>query len=484
MPVDVSMYGGNTPAAVDPLAAIGKVLSIQGAQQQLVNQQMEFKARQAMGPILQQSIDPNTGDLDINKFLIHGAANPDVAWKMPEITLQMIQRQNTQADTVLKNLGAAKIKYGAIGDAAGSLVAEAEAAAKGNTNLKTGGPGTPGLTSKQMIQTLSGLAGEGDGMLLSSKEAAEVVAKTAGMTDPQRFQYVKNWATTANGINKTMDGIYGAIAPTGFGGGTAFVQSSPLLGTSKTVGQVENVPTPGERNAPVEVIGPGGSKVLQPRSAVASMTGGLGSPAAGVPGSGTAPQVSLSPMDEEIQKKRAGDAVVFENDLNTANTTGQENMRVLREMQDALKEFKSGGGMEVRQKLAQMAQGIGMPAKLVDELAGGNRGAIAEFQKLAVRYATQEMKTNMGQGQRFTNLDFNTFLKNNPTIDTDPRGLERMFKFLEQGVWRAGQQQEAYQRWKEGERPRGFEKADISSFPAFWTKLLSEANKPRTRAAE
>ena len=155
-----------------------------------------------------------------------------------------------------------------------------------------------------------------------------------------------------------------------------------------------------------------------------------------------------------------------------------ENLRVLREMQDAMKQFKTGGGLEVRQRLAQLAQGVGMPQKLVDDIAGGNRGAIAEFQKLAVRYATQEMKTNMGQAQKFTNLDFSTFQKNNPTIDTDPRGLEKMFSFLEKGVWRMQQQQEYYNRWKQGERPKDFAGAGMDAFPAFWTKVLAKANEP------
>lgn len=473
---DTSMY--NTvapPAQQDPLAMIGKVLNIQGAQQQLQNQQMEFKARQALGPIIQQSIGPD-GELDVNKFLLHGAANPDVAWKMPEITLQMIQRQNTQADTVNKVLQANTTRYKAMGDAAGSLLAEAEGT-NPTVDIKTGQPGLPGISSKQLVSTLSTLVGENG--LIDAKDAAELAAKTASMSPQQRYQFVKNFANSANGITETMKGIYGAVNPVAAGGKTSMTQSNPLLRSSNVLGDVEHVPTPAERNAGVETVVPGGAKVLQPRSAVAPMSGGLGSSAPGSPGSGQAPIVAQSPMDTKLQEDRAKGAVEFENDLSTANITGQENLRVLREMQDALKEFKAGGGMEVRQKLAQMADGMGMPKTVVDGLAGGNRGAVAEFQKLAVRYATQEMKTNMGQSQRFTNLDFNTFLKNNPTIDTDPRGLDKMFKFLEQGVWRAGQQQRAYQAWKEGQRPGKFKDSDISSFPAYWTEVLNEANKPR-----
>jgi hypothetical protein len=475
---DVTVGAGYPTAASspapDPLVTLGKVFQIQGAQQALLNQQMEFKARQAMGPILQQSIDPQTGELDINKFLVHGAANPDVAWKMPEITLQMIQRQNTQADTVIKQLEANKVRYGAMGDAAASLVAQSEEDAAKTVDLKTGMPGQPQLSHKALANQLSNMVGENG--LIDSKDAAEFLTKTATMTPQQRFQWAKQFATSALGVKDTMDKTYGALEAHGYGGGTAFTQPNRFAGTNPQRGNITQTPTPGEMNAPTTVVNPQGQPSIQPRVAVAPMVTGSG---AQVAGSGQAPQpTGLSPQEAELQKERAKTANDYESGLNDANTTGQENLRVLREMQDAMKEFKTGGGMEVRQRLSQLAQGLGMPTKLVDEIAGGNRGAVAEFQKLAVRYATQEMKTNMGASQKLTNLDFSTFLKNNPTIDTDQRGLEKMFNFLEKGVWRVGQQQEYYNRWKQGERPKGFENAGMDAFPSFWTKVLSKANAP------
>lgn len=484
--VDTSSYPTARVAPQDPLAMIGKVLQIQGAQQTLLNQQMEFKARQALGPILQQSIDPQSGELDVNKFLLNGASNPDVAWKMPEITLQMIQRQNTQADTVIKELQANKVRYGAMGDAAGALVAEAETAAAGKVNITTGGAGTPGLTSKQLASTLSTMVGENG--LIDAKDAAEVLTKTAGMTDAQRFQYVKNFATAARGVDKTMGEIYGAIEMVQTGGGVQPMQKRPLIGQARPAGgALEITPTPAEMNAPTAGVNAQGQPIMRPRVEAAPMYGGSGAQIAGsghgarAPGGAPANVTGLSPQEQKLAEDRAKGAVEYETELSTINTVGQENLRVLREMQDAMKAFKTGGGMEVRARIGALADALGFPKEVVDAAAGGNRGAIQEFQKLAVRYATQEMKTNMGSGQRFTNLDFSTFLKNNPTIDTDPRGLEKMFKFLEQGVWRAGQQQEAHNQWKSGWRPKGFEQAGIDSFPAWWTKVLSQVNKKESK---
>lgn len=484
--VNVSSYPSAQPQQ-DPLAMLGKVLQIQGAQQGLQMQQQEFKARQALGPILQQSIDPQTGELDINKFLVHGAANPDVAWKMPEITLQMIQRQNTQADTVIKQLEANKVRYGAMGDAAGALVSQGEEAAKTKVNVQTGLPGTPGVTSKQLASSLSTMVGENG--LIDSKDAAEILAKTAGMNDSQRFQYLKTFAKSALGVKDTMEKTYGAVTGTNTGGGTTFTQADRFSGTNQKIGgtggQLETTPTPAEMNATTPGITAQGRPTIRPRVEAAPMYGGSGQQ---IPGSGQgtpagpgapAPNITgLSPQETKLQEARAGSANTYEEELTNANTTGQENIRILREMQDALKAFKTGGGSEVRARIGGMLDALGIPKSVVDKAAGGDRGAIQEFQKLAVRYATAEMKSNMGSGQKFTNLDFDTFLKNNPTITTDARGLDKMFNFLERGVWRVGQQQEAHNQWKSGYRPRGFENSGMDAFPAWWTKTLTAAQTP------
>lgn len=477
---DTSSYPSAQVAPQDPLAMIGKVLQIQGAQQAIQNQQMEFKARQALGPILQQSIDPTSGELDINKFLVHGASNPDVAWKMPEITLQMIQRQNTQADTVLKTLNANKVRYGAMGSAAAALVGQAEEDAQNRIDPRTMQAGKPQLTSKQIASTLGPMVGENG--LIDAKDAAEMLAQIAKLpNDQERFAFAKRFMNSARDIEKVSADIFGAITAQNTGGGTAFMQNRPMIGPPRQVGGLENTPSPVEMNA--ERDGPPdaqGRPTKIPRYAGNPMIGGSG---AVIPGTGQGlagtnsrpPNVSgLSPMEAELGKERAKSANEYEGQLRDANVAGTENLRILQAMRDSLKLFKSGGGADVRERFGGVLDALGFPKKIVDDASGGDRGAIQAFQKQAIRYATGEMKANMGAGQRFTNLDFSTFLKNNPTISTDPRALDKMFSFLEKGVWLADQQQRSYDTWKRGLPPPGYENADISSFPSFWTKTLKD----------
>lgn len=475
---DTSSYPSAQVAPQDSLAMIGKVLQIQGAQQAIQNQQMEFKARQALGPILQQSIDPTSGELDINKFLVHGASNPDVAWKMPEITLQMIQRQNTQADTVNKQLTSNTVRYKAMGDAAGSLVAQAEQDAAGKVNLATGGTGTPGLTSKQIASTLSTLVGENG--LIDAKDAAEILTKTAGMNDAQRFQFAKNFANSARGVEKTMGEIYGAINPVNTGGGTAFVQQRPLIGQTRQVGGVETTPTPAEMNSPVAGVDAQGRPTMRPRVQAAPMYGGSGAPIAGS-GQASAP-TGLSPQEAKLQEGRAANIAGYEDELAKLDTAAQGTLRSLDEMDQLVKKVKVGGGAEVRAQLASAAAAFGASDKIVNAIGNGDLGASQALQKFFVINATDNMKQQFANAQRYTNLDFSTYLKNSGTLATSPYGLQKIMQFMRHGSELIHNNAEHYQDIKQnGFSPSAFggkyKNADLSSYPTYWNEMLSTARQ-------
>lgn len=396
----------------------------------------------------------------------------------------MIQRQNTQADTVVKQLAANKVRYGAMGDAAGSLVAQAEQDAAGKVNLANGGAGTPGITNKQMASTLSTLIGENG--LIDAKDAAEILTKTAGMTDAQRFQFAKNFANSARGVDKTMGDIYGAIAAHNTGGGTAFVQNRPLIGATRQVGGLETTPTPAEMNATVPGVNAQSQPTIRPRVQAAPMFGGSGAPIVGsgqgaaVAGGPASNVTGLSPQDTKIQEERGKGVVEYENELRNTNTAAQEQMRSLTEIRELMKKFKTGGGAEVRMQLAQAASAAGAGDKLINQIAGGDLGALQAAQKLFVKNATDNMKQNMGSAQRFTNLDFSTFLKNSGTLLTQPYGLEKVFNFMTQGAALLRHQQDAYEDWKAGHRPKEFlngkyKDSDMSSFGSYWTDMLNAA---------
>lgn len=485
--VDTGIYGtsgGTSQQSMNPVDTLAKLMGIQHQANVNAQFQQEFKARAALGPLMQQSVDPETGEFDLSKLAVMGSANPDVAWKLPELMNQIIQRKNLQADTVIKEITASNDRLKAMGGVATSLVQQAMERSGGKIDMKTGKPATPGISMEDYSKGINNLMSlAGDGELIDAKTAAKHIADMAGISPQERFARVKQFMISQQDVDKGVSNIIGAITPVDVGGHKLMVHTSPALGTANVApgsgGSVETSPTAGERNAMVEGTDANGRPIKVPRASM-PMQGGAGTAidntGPGATGTGSL-QAGLSPQDAATFKGLGEGFVKYHDELQAANQGVTGTIRTMGEMQKALKEFKSGGGQEVREKLASFAQGMGADTKLVDRIAGGNLGAIQEFQKLAVQYATNEMKTNMGSSQRFTNLDFGTFLKNNPTINTDPRAIDKMFNWIKNRSNPVQQEAHAMDLWKAGQRPESMKGRSLDAFPQWWADLARRSSE-------
>ena len=106
---------------------------------------------------------------------------------------------------------------------------------------------------------------------------------------------------------------------------------------------------------------------------------------------------------------------------------------------------------------------------MVNRVAGGDLGAMQEFQKLAVSTAMEQLKQSMatdtGMGGRMTQAEFQQFLKVNPNLSTDPGAINKLFGFLERTQSRnVAEQQQRSQFIKGGGNP--------SDWPAKWANTL------------
>jgi hypothetical protein len=142
------------------------------------------------------------------------------------------------------------------------------------------------------------------------------------------------------------------------------------------------------------------------------------------------------------------------------------NMR-LKESADALKNFQAGGGKETRAQIAQVAQGMGMPDKVVNGIAGGDLASMQEFQKLAVTQAMESLKQTLasqsGQAGRMTQSEFQQFLKVNPNLSTDPQAIKKLYNFSNRVYQRDLAEQQTFQQYlSQGGNPAGF--------PAYWAQ--------------
>lgn len=488
----VGYPGGAAPvAAGNPLEMLGQIIRVQGMQQQQRIAQQTMQSKQAIGQALQASSDPQTGEMDFDKFFKHAAMNPDAALALPEVTEGLVRSQNLQADTANKLLQANGVRYEALGSGMAAATAAAEEEAQNKVKLFNSGPGfgsktggTPQMSAKALAGVLSNFIGENG--LVDSKDAAEILKKTSTLSDVDRFKYAKNFATSALNAKDVLDKTYGAIQANQFGGGTSFNQSNQLAGTNPQVGKLDQTLTPEGLNANVGGINAQGQQVYNPRFNAGPVFTGGGQQ---MPGSGQgSPVTGLSPGEAKSQEGRAGIGVDYEDQLNKDAIAAQNTQRVLNEMKDAKKDFQTGGGMKIRGQLSGVLQGMGVTPAMVNAMAGGGKDAytaLTEFNKLAFTYATARLGTEVpGAKSRATNFDLNSVFKASPGLEMDPKAIDKIFNYAQHGLNQTGAEVDAFNRFTAKDdkgrlvypRPKGYEGATAADFPRYWSQILAKVN--------
>jgi len=183
-----------------------------------------------------------------------------------------------------------------------------------------------------------------------------------------------------------------------------------------------------------------------------------------------------TPQQQKFDDARAEDAAKASAALNDRVRSGADLMQRLGESRAAMEKFQAGAGKETRLQIAQMAQAFGVPDATVSKIAGGDIGAMQEFQKLAVTQAMetlkQSMATDTGSAGRMTQAEFQQFLKVNPNLSTDPRAINKLFDFSEHVHNRNLQEQQAFDQYT----AKG---GDPSRWSAEWSRrIMQPANTP------
>ena len=159
---------------------------------------------------------------------------------------------------------------------------------------------------------------------------------------------------------------------------------------------------------------------------------------------------------------RAENIVKYEDGLNSRVNEGANlNMR-LQESLKTMDNFTNGGGKETRAKLAQMAQAIGAPDKVVNGIAGGDLASMQEFNKISVQQAMESLKQSMGGAGRITQAEFKVFQVNNPNLDTDSRAVRKIFDFNTRVFQRDLAEQQAFNKHVDSG-------GDPAKFPLAWS---------------
>lgn len=412
----------------------------------MANQAMDLqmKAREAMGGILQGAIDPSTGAIDYDKAFVGMAANPATAWMAPDFLDKAVARQATQRESALKLLEFNQKQQSAIYDAVAGLLPKRE-----------------GLTKSDMMKAAADLQAAG----IIDKSHYENFAQQLPADGTPMYQFAKQIALRAQGASKTLDDTHQKLLVQDTGGQVVLVQPDPIGGTAKQIGVVNKGLTP-EKNAElVEYMDERGGKYLKPYGQIYGSDPRLAPGAQKVEGGDPArsspppPNPANPPMqaplrkDLPIQTTEAWKKLAEQyNDVAALSSANQGVEGALDEAEKLLKVYTPNAGAEVRSKIASGLAALGVnplldgqnglpevkgkdgkPAKLVDVINNGSLSSGEVFKSAMLDLAANRLRKAIGAG-RITNMEFGTFLETKPNPNMSAEAVRKLIQYYRRGV--------------------------------------------------
>lgn len=480
MPVDPSISlaasatgnaGGNPLTVGNLIDTISKFATLQNSLNQNRLFQQTFEARTRAGQII-----AGAPSLDAGLQLLF--KDPQTAAFAGEIANTARQMENTMADIATKRQGLAQSGVGfTIKNLATALADPTSLESAMGTGLATVDPLAAPAVRSAMSSVVRGL---GHGLPADPAAAQQMYrARMTGMLlssgfTPEALHELTGTPRTAAGIDPAtgLRTEVGAVQAPAWAGGALSPAGAGVVGGA----------TPGELITPHPgPVGPGGQPTSVTggdilRGAVPGLTGsmptspdgnalGLPAPARGPVGAGTKPPLS----EESYLTNRGKDMAEYQKSLDERVAVGTTIMQTVAEGKDALAQVRAGGGGTAYAQLAQLAQAFGAGNELVDKIANGNLAASQEFSKLMVNTTMGQIREQLQGigGSRLSQMEFQSFQKNNPNLDTDPRAIDKIFNFWTRLYNRDTMEQ--------GELNNHLESGKgLSSWPATWQKIMRE----------
>lgn len=432
--VDTSFYP-QAPAPLNPLEMASQAQAMQTRGVALEQAQLQLKAQQALGPLMQQSVGED-GQPDLNKFIGLVAASPDASFLAPQIMQQALQRQLTQEETLGKHLDNQLKKYNSMSQ----LIAPLSDLGKDVT--------LSDVTGALALGRAQGLFTNDDAMgMLANVSASKLplhqIVQMVGNSTEQGRKGLENALGTFAERHRTM-GIVGRR------GEPRTVYEQDVLGRRPLGGPVE---LPGATHPASNAAAGGGA----PAPTAAARPGG----APQLPPAALGMQTGLSP---EEKAARAAMGTSFAKETELAGKDMEAVRAFIARINDAerlLKDFKPGPGREWRQNAARLAYSVGLD-KAGDAISGGDDkkayAAAEQFQKQMLSNSIAALRRELGGGQRITNMEVDRFMAANPSIETTPQAIKGMFDFGKKLAKLAEYRQQAMSAYK------ATGKADLGEF--------------------
>jgi len=193
-------------------------------------------------------------------------------------------------------------------------------------------------------------------------------------------------------------------------------------------------------------------------AAAAGLPGGV-TVASGMPGIVTGQTTGAKSAAETSGTKAGG----VQAEIDTEAEHALQSKRILNEMRGLAQNFEPSKLSPFKRAVGEWAQAIGLKGFDEQIKAADNMQAM---QKLTAALTTQAMKQFTNRG---TQMEFNTFLKNNPNAELTPQGFLKVIDFMEKGSDMGLAKQQAFVEWKKTHKLE-----DAQDFLAEWNKKMNE----------
>lgn len=474
------------------------------AEQAAAIQQQQFVAKQALGQLMQHHVDPNTGELNNEEFLIHASTVPEIRPIMGEVMTLMLNNKHVEEQILGQQLQNAEKKLDTNAGIMSAIYQE-----KLRKGLK--GPEADKQAAADFIaqQIAAGTLERGP------KSQQALIQMTKAIDGGQKFDdFARTFALSAprgiEGIKATGTTLAQLTAP------TETFDDNP---DSPTYGQKIVVPAYKVQGALPE----GAAGLMGEPMNVAQ--GGSAPPVAGVarqePQPSGAPatqykymkEAPLPAQREASFQKGEGDYAALGKEIGEAAAGAAASQQAITETRSLLNDIealgKSGTGptapmRKAAGKLLLDAQNViggepedsplrkytkGLLEKAAKVVTGSDDpkewvGAAEAFEKLAAVTAIAGLRTAVGPSNKVTQQEVMKFMDLFPGLSSSPGGIKRMLNYMEKINATALQRQEHFNRYTKHyrtDRERGYVANKVMED---WNEFLRSKGKIKFEEAE
>jgi hypothetical protein len=460
--------------AIDPSIPLstnsgGNLLQTLGQATQLRGQMQSQRSNMALSRILQQSVDPATGQVDYNKVQSLAAQDPDAAYNLPTLQGQILQQKTNQLEFDTKQLDQAAKRTGYVANGLGGLLASGDITPSAVMKIAASGIAQGLFSSQDAMNVLSDMPND------PAQLQNWVKQKYVGFSEDT--DRLKTLMPTTQTINTGAQQVVASIDPlTGQPTGRSTVfnnQLTPEAASQPTqifdpaTGTMRQITREQFANAAVGAGQGGMPQQYLPDTSGGSLGTGRLQPitGGGAPGLQSSPALGSAEAAQVVGKGAAEASLALQRQADAA----PQSIYQFQNMREKLADINTGPGTDWRNTAQAFITGLSPDIAAKIGIDPQKIASAEEFKKYATQ-ATQATLASLGEG---TDSKLASAAAANPGTQLSKLGNQQLIDVLIAGQRAIAAKNSAWQA-------SGLPPEQFNRFSSQWNKEID----PRVFAAQ